>query len=41
MRAIPESPRGGGVARLAHVTPLITRYGLAIVIAWFAAMKFT
>lgn len=32
---------GPGKSRINVITPLVARYGLAIVLAWFGAMKFT
>lgn len=43
--AMVETTEGGrrtkGVLRLVGVAPLIARYGLVVVLAWFGAMKFT
>jgi reactive chlorine resistance protein C len=43
--AVGEITEGGrrtrNVSRLVGAAPLIARYGLAVVIAWFGAMKFT
>jgi uncharacterized membrane protein YkgB len=32
---------GSGMSRTTGIAPLVARYGLAIVLAWFGAMKFT
>ena len=36
-----RDPRGGADTRLTDRAGLVARYGLAIVLAWFGAMKFT
>lgn len=39
--AIAVTSAGPGKSRTTVIAPLVARYGLAIVLAWFGAMKFT